>query len=187
MPIMAVAPHEFMSIMEKRMNFNDEDRAILKSYADWGLKVAPEMADHFYAYLGRDPEMDAILNESEGRIHRLRETFTQWFHEMFTGMDDWGNDYADRRWKIGLVHVRIGIGPQHVVPAMATVVREVAKKLQSEQKGNDLREALSKICMIDLAFIEQAYVEVSSAAVLKETGWTEGLFRRLVTTGAESM
>ena len=184
---MAVVPHEFMSIMEKRMNFDDEDKNLLKSYADWGLEVAPEMADYFYAYLGRDPEMDAILKESEGRMHRLRETFTQWFYEMFTGMDDWGNDYADRRWKIGLVHVRIGIGPQHVVPAMATVVREASAKIQSEEKGEELRESLSKICMIDLAFIEQAYIEVSSAAVLKETGWTEGLFRRLVTTGAESM
>ena len=184
---MAVAPHEFMSIMEKRMNFGDEDKNTLKSYADWGLNIAPEMADHFYAYLGRDPEMDAILKESEGRIHRLRETFTQWFHEMFTGMDDWGDAYADRRWKIGIVHVRIGIGPQHVVPAMATVVREASAKLKSEEKSEKLRESLSKICMIDLAFIEQAYIEVSSAAVLKETGWTEGLFRRLITTGAESM
>lgn len=184
---MAVVPHEFMSIMEKRMNFDDEDKNTLKSCADWGLKIAPEMADHFYDYLGRDPEMDAILKESEGRMHRLRETFTQWFHEMFTGMDDWGDAYADRRWKIGIVHVRIGIGPQHVVPAMATVVREASAKLKSEEKSEKLRESLSKICMIDLAFIEQAYIEVSSAAVLKETGWTEGLFRRLITTGAESM
>ncbi len=41
--------------------------------------------------------------------------------------------------------------------------------------------------MIDLAFIEQAYVEVSSSAVLQETGWTEGLFRRLIATGAKTM
>jgi hypothetical protein len=42
---------------------------------------------------------------------------------MFTGMDDWGNTYANRRWRIGLVYVQIGIGPQHVVPAMATVLK----------------------------------------------------------------
>ena len=40
---------------------------------------------------------------------------------------------------------------------------------------------------IDLAFIEQAYVEVSSAAVLKETGWSAALFRRLIATGASDM
>lgn len=180
-------PQEFMHKMETRMVFGAEDKAVLKANADWGKSIAAEMSDHFYAYLGRDAEMNAILNETEGRIHRLRDTFIDWFGEMFTGMDDWGNAYAERRWRIGLIHVRIGIGPQHVVPAMATVVRELGKKLKAEGKDNGLQESLSKICMIDLAFIEQAYIEVAAQAVLRETGWSEGLFRRLITTGAGSM
>jgi hypothetical protein len=184
---MSLNPHDFMAKMVRRLDFSANDRNVLQSNADWGLAIAPEMADYFYAYLGRDPEMSAILNESEDRIHRLRETFVDWFHEMFTGMDDWGNAYADRRWRIGLIHVRIGIGPQHVVPAMAVVVQEAGKRAAADGQDQQLRDALSKICMIDLAFIEQAYIEVSSAAVLKETGWSEGLFRRLVTTGAAAM
>ena len=180
-------PHEFMQKMETRMLFTPEDKAALKANAEWGRSIAAEMSDHFYAYLGRDEEMNAILNESEGRIHRLRDTFVEWFAEMFTGMDEWGNTYADRRWRIGLIHVRIGIGPQHVVPAMATVVREVGNKLKADGKDNGLQDSLSKICMIDLAFIEQAYIEVSSQAVLRETGWSEGLFKRLITSGAGSM
>jgi hypothetical protein len=185
--VMALEPHAFMNKMSTRIGFTAEDRALLKANSEWGLKVAPEMADHFYAYLGRDAEMSNILNASEGRIHRLRETFVQWFHEMFTGMDEWGNAYADRRWRIGLVHVQIGIGPQHVVPAMATVVQEFGKRRQADGMSDAVQESLGRICMIDLAFIEQAYVEVSSAAVLKETGWTEGLFKRLVATGAHAM
>jgi hypothetical protein len=184
---MTLDSHTFMATMEQRISFTSEDKALLKSQADWGKEIAPEMADYFYEYLGRDAEMNALVNNKEGRSHRLRETFIEWFHEMFTGMDDWGNGYADRRWRIGIVHVQIGIGPQHVVPAMATVVNEVGKRLKTDGKDQNLRDALSKICMIDLAFIEQAYVEVSSAAVLKETGWTEGLFRRLIATGAGSM
>jgi hypothetical protein len=70
---------------------------------------------------------------------------------------------------------------------MATVVNEVGNRIKAEGKPEELRDALSRICMIDLAFIEQAYVEVTSAAVLKETGWTEGLFQRLISTGAGSM
>ncbi|MGJ3253553.1 MAG: protoglobin domain-containing protein [Elainellaceae cyanobacterium] len=184
---MTLDPHLFMTTMEKRVGFTDEDKSLLNAHADWGKQIAPEMADHFYAYLNRDEEMSQILNAKEGRIHRLRETFVDWFYEMFTGMDEWNKDYAERRWRIGLVHVQIGIGPQHVVPAMATVVHEVGKKLREEGKSESLQFALSRICMIDLAFIEQAYVEVSSAAVLRETGWTEGLFKRLITTGAGSM
>ncbi len=184
---MTLDPKAFMVKMEKRNGFTQEDKVILKSNADWGKQIASEMADHFYAYLGSDAEMNGILNGPEGRIHRLHETFIQWFHEMFTGMDDWGDAYAARRWQIGVVHVRIGIGPQHVVPAMANVIREVSNRVKADGQDERLWDALSRICMIDLAFIEQAYVEVSSAAVLNETGWTEGLFKRLITTGAGSM
>ena len=184
---MALDPHEFMALMSRRIDFTDGDKSTLKEHSDYGLEIAPRMADIFYEYLGKDPEMNAILTETDERIHRLRETFIQWFHEMFTGMDEWGDSYADRRWRIGLIHVRIGIGPQHVVPAMAIVVNEVAKTLKEGNKSEELRGALSRICMIDLAFIEQAYLEVSSAAVLKETGWSEGLFRRLISTGAAAM
>ena len=184
---MALNPHEFLTRMSKRTGFSSEEQAVLKANSDWGREIAPQMADAFYDYMGRDEEMNAILNQTEGRIHRLRETFIDWFHEMFTGMDDWGEDYADRRWQIGLVHVRVGIGPQHVVPAMATVVNKVGEKLQDEDKSDELKVALSHICMIDLAFIEQAYFEVTTAAVRRETGWTEKLFKRMIATGAASM
>lgn len=183
---MALNPHAFMTTMEKRVYFTDEDKAILKSQADWGLKIAPEMATHFYDYLGRDAEMAAILNAEVGRVERLHKTFMQWFHEMFTGIDEWGDSYAERRWKIGIIHVRIGIAPQHVVPAMAKVIQEVLKLLHTDSKPPELQEALMRICMIDLAFIEHAYAEVSKAAILNETGWSEGLFRRLVITGASA-
>jgi hypothetical protein len=120
--------------------------------------------------LGRDEEMNAILNKTEARIHRLHETFIQWFHQMLTGIDYWGKTYADYRWHIGLFHVKIGIARQHVVPAMAVVVHEVGKELKADGKPEELKEVLGRICLIDLAFIKQAYVEVSSSAVLRETG-----------------
>ncbi len=184
---MAIEPRAFLTTMEKRIGLTSEDKSVMQTNADWGKEIAAEMADHFYAYLGRDEEMNGILNATEGRVHRLHETFIQWFHQMFTGMDNWGDDYAKCRWHIGIIHVKIGIGPQHVVPAMAVVVHEVGKKLKADGKSDELKDALSKVCMIDLAFIEQAYVEVSSAAVLKETGWSAALFRRLIATGASDM
>jgi hypothetical protein len=185
--MMALDAHEFMQKMQSRINFTDEDKNLLQSEADWGKEIAPKMAEHFYAYLSGDPEMNSILYAKEGRLHRLHETFIQWFHEMFTGMDNWGDAYAERRWRIGLVHVQVGIFPQHVVPAMANVVHEVGISIKRDGKDEVLRDALGRICMIDLAFIEQAYVEVTAAAVLQETGWTETLFRRLIASGAGSI
>ncbi|MDX2256620.1 MAG: protoglobin domain-containing protein [Pseudanabaenaceae cyanobacterium bins.39] len=184
---MVLDPNDFMTKMVNRISFSAADKDILKANAAWGNSIAKDMADVFYAYLARDAEMNAILTAKEGRMHRLNETFIEWFGEMFSGMDEWGSAYAARRWRIGLVHVQIGIGPQHVVPAMATVVNEVGQQLKKAGLSDDVREALGRICMIDLAFIEQAYVEVSSQAVLRETGWTEGLFKRMISTGASSM
>jgi hypothetical protein len=184
---MTLEPEIFMKTLVKRFDLTTANKEILRANADWGLEIAPEMADHFYAYLGRDEEMNAILNETEGRVHRLKQTFITWFHEMFTGIDNWDDNYAQRRWKIGIVHVKVGIQPQHIVPAMATVVNEVGKKLKSEGKSEELHDALSKICMIDLAFIEQSYIDVATNAVLQETGWSAALFKRLVTNGAAAM
>ncbi|WP_353931802.1 protoglobin domain-containing protein [Okeanomitos corallinicola TIOX110] len=184
---MSIDPVVFMTTLVRRFDFTEKDKEILKANADWGLEIAAEMADHFYGYLGRDEEMNAVLNETEGRVHRLKQTFVTWFHEMFTGIDNWGDNYAQRRWKIGLVHVKVGIQPQHIVPGMATVVNEVGKKLKTEGKSEELQAALGKICMIDLAFIEQSYIDVATNAVLKETGWSAALFKRLVSNGAASM
>lgn len=184
---MTLEPHVLMATMEARLGFTTTDKSLLKSHESWGLQIAPKMADHFYDYLGRDAEMNAILNFGDnGRVHRLHQSFVEWFHEMFTGVDDWGNAYAERRWKIGLVHVRCGIGPQHVVPAMAMVIHQVDQQLKVDGKPDELKEALSRICMIDLAFIEQAYVEVTLSTVFQEAGWTEALFKRLISTHLKS-
>lgn len=185
---MTLEPRALLVTMEQRLGFTEMDKTLLKSQADWGLEIAPQMADHFYDYLGRDAEMKAILNFGDnGRFQRLHRSFIQWFHEMFTGIDDWSNAYAESRWKIGLVHVRTGIAPQHVVPAMAMVVHQADQRLKADGKPEELKEALSRICMIDLAFIEQAYVEVTLSTVFKEAGWTEALFKRLISTHLKSM
>jgi hypothetical protein len=184
---MDVEPLSFMEAIVRRVQLNEQDKKLLKQEAEWGKAIAPKMADIFYDYLGRDEEMNTILHAKQGRIHRLRETFIQWFSEMFTGIDGWSKAYADCRWKIGLVHVRIGIGPQHVVPAMAVVVTAVRQQLRRDQKSEALSDALSKICMIDLAFIEQAHAQVLSEALFKETGWTQALFQRLIAKGAETV
>jgi len=72
---MTLEPHAFMTTMKKRIVFTNEDKALLKLQSDWGKQIAADMAEHFYSYLGRDVEMNAIMNAKEGRIHRLRENF----------------------------------------------------------------------------------------------------------------
>jgi hypothetical protein len=44
---MTLEPQAFMSKICQRVGFTNEDKALLKSQADWGEKIASEMADHF--------------------------------------------------------------------------------------------------------------------------------------------
>jgi len=83
---MNVEPLSFMEAIVRRVQLHKQDKELLNKEAEWGKTIAPQMADTFYDYLGRDEEMNAILNAKEGRIHRLRQTFIQWFYEMFTGI-----------------------------------------------------------------------------------------------------
>ncbi len=55
---MVLDPQAFMTTMEKRISFSDSDKAILKTNAAWGSSIALQMAEVFYAYLARDPEMN---------------------------------------------------------------------------------------------------------------------------------
>lgn len=182
---MAIQSSDLLQILISRTGFSDQDKAILQQNADWGSTIAKDMSEFFYGYLDQDSEMAAVI--AKHNRQRLGETFTNWFKEMFTGIDNWGSSYADRRWKIGVVHVRTGIGPQHVVPAMATVVQEVGQRLVQDGKPEQLRTSLSKVCMIDLSFIEQAYIEVAYNAVQQETGMSEALFKRLIANGANTL
>ncbi|MFQ3583644.1 MAG: protoglobin domain-containing protein [Cyanobacteriota bacterium] len=184
---MTIEPLKLLETLARRVQLEQADKEALQGASNWGKQIASQMADVFYSYLGRDEEMNQILNGSEGRLQRLHKTFEDWFVEMFTGIDNWGKIYAERRWKIGLVHVRLGINPQHVVPAMSVVIKAVREHSRQDNQPETLENALSKVCMIDLAFMEQAYVEVSSQAVLQETGWTQALFQRLIATGAAAI
>ncbi|MEY3223548.1 MAG: hypothetical protein RLZZ203_2404, partial [Cyanobacteriota bacterium] len=59
---MAIDTLAFMTTMENRFGFTAEDKSILQANAAWGEEIAAEMAAHFYGYLGRDAEMNGIIN-----------------------------------------------------------------------------------------------------------------------------
>ena len=181
---MQETPKQFFDLMAKRLGFNGEDRRLLRAHADFGAAIAAQVADSFYALLLGDEEMQALLNGEAGRVERLKLSFQRWYAQLFDGIDEWGEAYAQNRWDVSLIHVRLGVGPRHVVPAMAEVIQVSLRAMHEAGKEEGLRQALQRVAMIDLAFLEEAYFVVSSQSVMRETGWSAALFRRLVVNGA---
>ena len=67
------------------------------------------ITDTFYAELSKDEAAAKIV---AGRVDQLKATHKAWMEELFNG--DYGDDYFDRRYKIGEIHVKAKIEPYYV-------------------------------------------------------------------------
>ncbi len=125
--------------------------------------IAPEVALAFYDYLGRDPELSGVLHAVPGRVERLYGTFAEWYRELFSGAYD--RAYAERRRRIGLVHARLGIGPRAIIPAMGIVQELSLEHLRTALRSHEIFsavEAFEKIIAIEVALVEESYLEALS-------------------------
>jgi hypothetical protein len=183
-------PEELLQTMKTLLEFNDKDTTNLKAMGPLLTPYAGAMAQLFYGALDRVPEAKAILDAEPERRNRLHATLDVWYKEIFSG--NYGNAYAERRWIIGLVHVKVGIPPKFVVASVENVYLFSARKLSEVQDllSSSLEEnciSLSKLLRIDLAFIEQSYAQSTSRAMALEIGASEALFKRFASKGAEDL
>lgn len=85
--------------------------------------VAPhfcELVEDFYTEIQRHPAASRTITGGQAQIDRLRQTLRQWLTELFTGPYD--KQYVDRRWRVGLRHVEIGL-PQFYTAAALSRLR----------------------------------------------------------------
>ncbi|RIH87499.1 Globin-coupled histidine kinase [Meiothermus luteus] len=132
----------------------------LRSLEPLMAPLAPEIALAFYDYLGRDPEMHEILWGTPGRVERLYRSFAAWYREIFSGVYDAG--YAARRMRIGLVHARVGVRPEHVLPAAGIVQELTLEHFRQALRGSEVFlaiESFEKIMAVEMALMEESYLQ----------------------------
>jgi hypothetical protein len=183
-------PVELLKTMHKMLDFNDADSQRLTEMGKLLEPHSSAMAGMFYAALDSHPASKAILDAEPDRRSRLNTTLHEWYQQIFSGKYD--EAYAQRRWIIGLVHVRIGIPPMFVVASMENVYRFSARKLgeKAGQLGGPLDayiESLTKMLNTDLAFIEQSYAESTLRSMATEMGADTRIFQRFMTRGASEL
>lgn len=61
---MALNAHNFMNIMEKHVGFASEDKALLKSHAEWGKVIAPMIDLAFIEQAYVEISTAAVLEET---------------------------------------------------------------------------------------------------------------------------
>jgi len=164
------------------IDFGDDDIENLKSLRPIFAKHGGELTDRFYEKIAAVPETAALI---EGRVESLKKTHGIWMDELFAG--DYGDEYFERRWKIGLTHVRVNV-PPHYVEAVVSFLRAesehlLARELDDPASVDKVHASVLKILDLDLMVINFAYAAERIDRLCAFTGMSKKLLERCVEKG----
>lgn len=164
------------------IGFEESDADNLRALAPIFERHGPTLTDAFYAKLALVPETARLI---DGRVDALKQTHAQWMRELFAG--EYGDAYFERRWKIGLTHVRVGVPPHYVEAVVSFLRTESEHALKGEFSDPAALVAhhasLVKILDLDLMIINLAYAEERVDRLCSFTGMSRKLIERCIARG----
>ena len=154
----------FLEEMKRYIGFSEEDAKLLRQLGPRMEKYLPEMAERFYAQIPHHPDAERVFSEGQAQVNRLKGTLQHWARGLFCGVYD--NSYEQLRYRIGQVHVRIGLEQKYVISAMGIVRAFLTECLLLEYQAGDVRlrysRSLGKILDLDLNLMCQSYMEATT-------------------------
>ena len=163
------------------IGFGPEDLQNLRALAPLFKEHGAAITDSFYTRLAANPDTAPLI---EGRVEKLKQTHMRWMEGLFQG--EYGDSYMEERWRIGLVHVRVGIPPWWV-EAVTSFLRDAGSALITSTfpgpEGAALSRSYLKILDIDLWLINLAYNDERLARLCNFTGMSRKLLERCVAQG----
>ncbi len=170
---------EQFETLKEFLNFGDEDIANLKALGPIMSPHQAEITDYFYEVLEKYPATAKMI---EGRTEALKKTHAKWFGELFAG--DFGKEYFEGRWTIGLVHVRIGLDPYWVELVMSVIrtlsLEALATELKDPVEIAKKHASLLKILDLDLLVINMSYQEERLDRITNFTGMKRTLIENII-------
>ena len=179
-----MGPVKARTTMEQRLQrvgFRPEHARRLVELRPLMHPLAHEMALAFYDHLAQDPETRSLLWDEPGRVERLYESFEHWYRELFDGVYD--EDYALRRWRVGIVHARFGVPLSTLVPAIGQVYSLALEHLLAVLRPVELPgalEALGKVLTLDTTLMAESYEQAMVAGHAESTRNTRAGAERLL-------
>jgi PAS domain S-box-containing protein len=146
--------------LQRYVNWTPEDAARVKSLVQLVRPYFSPLVDDFYAEIENHPEASKVITEGNEQIARLKTTLSRWLEELFSG--EYGQDYVERRWRVGYRHVEIGLLQVYANAALSRLRRGLLGAVEKEWKGDFqelliVRESLNTLLDLDLAIIGDAY------------------------------
>lgn len=145
--------------LKRYVRFEEADGARLRAFHRLALPRFQEVAETFYDRILSHDEASKVLHGGESQVGQLKVTLVAWMDSLLTG--PWDEAYWQQRYRIGRVHVRIGM-PQHYMFGAMNVIREAfdavaLERLAGRPELEPTRAALGKILDLELAIMLHTY------------------------------
>lgn len=172
---------ELLHIMKTFLDFDENDAVRLQELKPKMFPYTTEMVQKIYASLEQLEECRKIVTTYPAHCEKLQNVLVSWYAEIFSG--NYGTEYAEKRWNIALLLAQDRIPFYCVIGIIGTIYLFLVRKLNKATFSDDLVphvESLSKLLQIDLSFIEQAYEQSMSKAILLDSGTNQTMSQRIV-------
>ena len=171
------ASFELYQRLREYVGFGTDDEQCLRDLAPILIPEQQAVTDAFYEAILREPETAAFV---EGRLEGLKRTHAQWFEELFNGV--YGREYFERRWQIGLAHVRVGLNPRWVDLTVSHVHEFVLQRLHALKgdEGVRMHRSVARLLELDRTVIQLAFDEDRLDRLSEFTGMKRALIENVV-------
>ena len=153
-------PETVFEELKRYVRFDATDERALRALHGPAAPQFERIAEVFYERILSHTEARQVLVEGESQVGKLKGTLVAWMDSLLQG--PWDEAYWIHRYRIGRVHVRIGMPQQYMFGAM-NVIRTELMRVSFESFHADptqleqVRNALSKIIDLELAVMLHTY------------------------------
>lgn len=146
--------------LQAYVGWSEADAVRVQAAAPLLQPFLPDLVDDFYAEIDRHPKARQVITGGQAQIDRLKGSLLQWVQELLSGPYD--DDYAVRRWRVGMRHVEIGLDEVYTNVALSRMRAGLVEALGETWQGTREElvatlKSLNKLIDLDLAKIQDAY------------------------------
>lgn len=156
------ASESLLDELKRYVGFDENDERALRGLHPLAAPHFEAISREFYRRILEHADARTALEGGEQQVGRLKVTLVDWMDTLLRG--PWGEEYFERRCRIGRVHVRIAL-PQHYMFSAMSVIRCEFQDLIVREFPQDVdarlaaHKALAKILDIELAIMLHTYRE----------------------------
>lgn len=147
------------------IGFGVGDIAQLREIAQLVRSHIPRIVTRFYDVILALPSARAVFAGGQAQIDRQKSFLAGWLDSLFVG--EYGAEYAEQRFRIGLAHVRVGL-PQHFMFTAMEVIWRECQAIVHEATPPEMEAklvALHKVLTLDTVLMLESYKQHYSQRV----------------------